>query len=96
MHGPVTDEPLVWYEGTGTTDRRWLVADELGSIAAITNASGAATTFNRTDVYGQPGASNVGRFGFTGQVWLPELGLITRRAPIRRRSGASCRPTRLA
>jgi hypothetical protein len=28
VHGPGSDEPLVWYEGTGTADRRWLHADE--------------------------------------------------------------------
>jgi YD repeat-containing protein len=28
VHGPGMDEPLVWYEGTGTNDRRYLHADE--------------------------------------------------------------------
>ncbi len=32
VHGPGTDEPLVWYEGSGTSDRRFLHADERGSI----------------------------------------------------------------
>ncbi|PZA14116.1 hypothetical protein DNK49_23630, partial [Azoarcus communis] len=27
VHGPGVDEPLVWYEGTGSTDKRWLYAD---------------------------------------------------------------------
>jgi YD repeat-containing protein len=31
VHGPGTDEPLVWYEGAGTGDRRFLHADERGS-----------------------------------------------------------------
>ena len=34
VHGPGTTQPLVWYEGTGTTDRRLLHADERGSIVA--------------------------------------------------------------
>jgi RHS repeat-associated protein len=29
---------------------------------------------NRYDEYGIPAASNVGRFGYTGQTWLPEVG----------------------
>jgi hypothetical protein len=35
VHGPGLDEPLVWYEGSGTTDRRHLFADERGSIVAV-------------------------------------------------------------
>jgi RHS repeat-associated protein len=30
---------------------------------------------NRYDEYGIPAASNVGRFGYTGQTWLPEIGM---------------------
>ena len=37
------DEPVVWYDGSGTSSRRWLHADEHGSIVAITDESGAAT-----------------------------------------------------
>jgi len=47
VHGPGVDEPLVWYEGTGTSDRRWLHADERGSIVAASNASGTVTNVNR-------------------------------------------------
>jgi RHS repeat-associated protein len=73
--GPGTDEPLVWYEGSGTTDRRFLLADERGSIVAVTNASGVAAWINTYDEYGIPAASNVGRYQYTGQTWTPELGL---------------------
>ncbi len=75
VHGPGMDEPLVWYEGAGVSDRRWLVADERGSIVAVTNAAGAATNINAYDEYGVPGASNVGRFQYTGQMWLSEVGV---------------------
>ncbi|HEX8482908.1 MAG TPA: hypothetical protein VF650_13480 [Allosphingosinicella sp.] len=34
VHGPGTDEPLVWYEGSGTSDRRFLHTDERGSVGA--------------------------------------------------------------
>jgi RHS repeat-associated protein len=75
VHGPGTDEPLVQYEGTGTTDRRFLQADERGSITAISDSSGNLLTANSYDEYGIPGASNAGRFQYTGQTWLPEVGL---------------------
>ena len=32
---PAIDEPLVWYEGIGHLDRRWLHADERGSVVAV-------------------------------------------------------------
>ncbi len=75
VHGPGTDEPLVWYEGSGTGDKRWLHADERGSIIAISNGSGVLTTINSYDEYGIPGSANQGRFQYTGQAWLPEFGL---------------------
>jgi hypothetical protein len=37
VFGP--DGPLVWYEGSGTSDRRYLIADQLGSIIAVEGAS---------------------------------------------------------
>ncbi|MDQ0248410.1 RHS repeat-associated protein [Sphingomonas kyeonggiensis] len=73
--GPRTDEPVVWYEGSGTADRRWLHADERGSIVAVTNASGSVIGVNSYDEYGIPAAGNIGRFQYTGQAWLPELGM---------------------
>jgi RHS repeat-associated protein len=75
VYGAGPDEPLVWYEGSGTSDKRWLVADERGSVVAVTNASGSATSINTYDEYGIPGASNQGRFQYTGQAWLSEVGL---------------------
>jgi RHS repeat-associated protein len=89
VHGPGVDEPLVTYEGAGLSDKRYLHADERGSIIAISNGSGAVTQINAYDDHGIPqgkGANGVpfsggtatasfGRFGYTGQVWLPEAGL---------------------
>ncbi|WP_374389899.1 RHS repeat-associated core domain-containing protein [Sandaracinobacter sp.] len=69
------DEPLLWYEGTSTGDRRWLHADERGSIIAVSNGSGTVTNINSYDEYGIPGPANIGRFQYTGQAWLPEFGL---------------------
>ncbi len=75
VHGPGLDTPLVRYDGTSTTNRRWLISDERGSVVAETNASGAAVQVNRYDEYGQPGAGNTSRFGYTGQMWIAEIGL---------------------
>jgi RHS repeat-associated protein len=81
VHGPGTDEPLVWYEGSGTTNRRWLHADERGSVVAATDSSGAPVSIsgqpaiNRYDEHGIQQATLAGRFGYTGQTWLPELGM---------------------
>ena len=75
VHGPGDDEPLVWYEGATMTAKRWLHTDERGSVIAISGASGASIATNRYDEYGIPQSSNVGRFQYTGQAWIPELGL---------------------
>lgn len=75
VHGPGDDEPLVWYVGSGLTTKRWLHSDERGSVIAVSDASGLATAVNRYDEYGIPAATNVGTFQYTGQVWMPELGL---------------------
>lgn len=80
--GPGSDEPVVWYEGSGTGDRRWLHADERGSVVAVTDGSGNAVGINRYDEYGIPATSNVGRFQYTGQAWMPELGLYYYKARI--------------
>lgn len=74
--GPAVDEPVVWYEGSSLSDRRFLHADERGSIVARSDAGANAAAVNRYDEYGGPqGGSISGRFGYTGQAWLPELGL---------------------
>ncbi|KZY54756.1 hypothetical protein A3736_13470 [Erythrobacter sp. HI0063] len=74
VHGPGVDNPLVWYEGSGTGDRRYLHTDERGSVTAVSNASGALLGINSYDEYGIPGGAGLGRFRYTGQAWLPELG----------------------
>jgi RHS repeat-associated protein len=75
VHGPGSDEPLLWYEGAGTADRRWLHSDERGSVITVSNGSGTVTAINAYDEYGLPAATNAGRFQYTGQTWLPELGM---------------------
>lgn len=80
--GPGQDEPIVWYEGSGLTNRRWLHADERGSVTAITDASGAAIQLNSYDEYGIPASTNLGRFQYTGQTFLPEIGMYYYKARI--------------
>ena len=82
VQGAGRDEPIVWYEGAGLTDRRWLNADERGSVVAVTDGGGNAIAINRYDEFGIPQAGNVGRFQYTGQIWLPELGMYNYKARI--------------
>jgi RHS repeat-associated protein len=82
VHGPAADEPLVWYEGSGTSDRRFLHADERGSIVTVTNSSGTTLNVNGYDEYGIPSSGNPSRFQYTGQTWLPELGMYYYKARI--------------
>lgn len=78
------DDPLIWYEGTSTlaADARHLYADPRGSIVLISDNSGSAITQNSYDEYGIPSATNTGRFQYTGQVWLEELGMYYYKARI--------------
>lgn len=83
VHGPGADEPLVWYEGSGTGTKRYLMADERGSIVGVTDASGNILAINTYDAYGVPSSSNnvyAGRFRYTGQIYLPELGIYDYKA----------------
>ena len=75
VHGPGIDEPLVWYVGSTTATKRYLVADNIGSISAVTDASGVVLSYNKYNEYGLTASGNSGRFGFTGQAWMPELNL---------------------
>jgi RHS repeat-associated protein len=79
VHGPNTgaDTPLVWYEGP-TMDQsaaRMLSTDLQGSVTSVTDFNGNPVAINRYDEYGRPQSGNTGRFQYTGQAWLPEIGL---------------------
>jgi RHS repeat-associated protein len=82
VHGRGSDDPLVWYEGAGLADIRWLHSDHQGSITGFTNAGGSILGINRYDEYGIPNAANQGRFQYTGQTWLPEIGMYYYKARI--------------
>lgn len=82
VHIPGTDNVVTWYEGSGTTDRRWLAHDERGSVTLITNTAGTQLAINSYDEYGIPATTNLGRFQYTGQTWMPELGMYNYKARI--------------
>jgi RHS repeat-associated protein len=49
-------------------------------VISATDSSGVVIGLNSYDEYGKPGASNVGRFQYTGQMWLPEAGVYNYKA----------------
>ena len=71
LHGPGVDEPLVWYEGAGVADRRWLHADRQGSIIGVSNGAGAVTPY-AYGPWGEPSDWTGPRFRYTGQAAFPE------------------------
>jgi len=73
VFGPGADEPLVQLNSAGV--RTWYTADERGSIISNSNDSGTFAFANTYDEYGIPGSSNSGRFQYTGQMWVNELGM---------------------
>jgi RHS repeat-associated protein len=82
VHNVGADVPLATYEGSDLTTLRHLYADHQGSIVALGDAAGVTVTLNSYDEYGIPGAANAGRFQYTGQAWLPELGMYHYKARI--------------
>jgi RHS repeat-associated protein len=88
-HGPGADEPLFWYDAASAPLRRYLHADHQGSVVAVSDQYGNALAVTGYDAWGIPNAGGVGfgpgavgRFGYTGQAWLPELGLYYYKARI--------------
>ena len=86
-HGPAVgeDDPVMSFEGAtmAASARRFLLPDQQGSILAATGNGGVALRLFRYDEYGIPQASdgaaltpaNAARFLYTGQAFLPEVGL---------------------
>jgi RHS repeat-associated protein len=84
VHGPAkgVDDPLVWYNNPVGGWRQGLVPDQQGSIVAVADMYGNPVAINTYDEYGIPGANNQGRFQYTGQAWIPELGMYHYKARI--------------
>lgn len=92
LHGSnaEADDPLIWYEGATQTAtlRRYLHTDPRGSIVAVTDHTGNRIAVNSYDEYGIPDTATgndiatKGRFRYTGQAWIPELGMYYYKARI--------------
>jgi RHS repeat-associated protein len=85
VHWTGADVPVATFEvaaGTGLGTVHPLFADHQGSIIATGDAAGAIQSLNRYDEYGIPAATNSGRFQYTGQAWLAELGMYYYKARI--------------
>jgi RHS repeat-associated protein len=82
-HGAGVDVPLVWYEGAGLSDRRWLHGDHQGSIIAFSDNAGGVGTYSYGP-YGEPQGDNWtgARFRYTGQIALPEVRLYHYKARV--------------
>jgi RHS repeat-associated protein len=77
VHGADIDDPVAWFQGAAVTasTRRHLRANHQGSIVAAVDGAGNGLHFPRYDTWGNPAGGHHLRFGFTGQAWIPELGL---------------------
>lgn len=72
IHGPGDDDPMIAYTPTG---RQSFQVDYQGSIVSVADTTGAPIRINTYDEYGIGAAANFGRFQYTGQAWISELGL---------------------
>ena len=82
IRGDGADELIAVYNGSGTGTPFWYHSDERGSIVSLTDAAGASVVTNRYDEYGIPQTGNSGTFQYTGQMWLPEIGMYNYKARI--------------
>jgi RHS repeat-associated protein len=82
VHGVGADDPLLWYIGSGTTNTRYLLANERGSIIAETSSSGSVTANHQYGPYGEPVDQSDARFRYTGQILLPGTELYYYKARI--------------
>lgn len=84
MPGAAFDLPVVWYEGAGTSDKRYLVQDERGSVIAVDASSGVS--IYSYDEYGAPnawsGPSSAPRFRYAGAIMLAQAQLYSMRARV--------------
>lgn len=83
VFGPGADEPLFAYAYNASVQREfWPLVDEKGTVIDILDQSGGSVGPRSYDEYGiphgttDPAYGDAGsRLGYTGQAWLPEIGL---------------------
>jgi RHS repeat-associated protein len=77
VRGDGADQVLVEYN---TSDWRYFHTDERGSTIGWSDPAGNAASILTYDEYGTPASSNPGFFQYTGQMWLPEIGIYNYKA----------------
>jgi len=66
----------VWYEGSGTGDRRYFHTDARGSIVALSDGAGGSLGTFAYGPYGESAGGSFSRFGYTGQMAIPGTDLL--------------------
>jgi len=84
LYEPGAHTPAVSFSGSSVVpaNRSFIHQNHQGSVIAESTNANVASYINAYDEYGIPAATNVGRFGYTGQLYLKELGLYHYKARI--------------
>lgn len=70
IHGIAEDDPVLQYQGSGISNKQYLLADEKGTIISHTDGNGFVVETHQYDAFGQPMNSSSARFRYTGQILL--------------------------
>jgi RHS repeat-associated protein len=84
------DDPIVWYEGSTMNSGYFLHTDHEGTITLTTDNAGNPQRMFKFDEFGIPQSgdaaaltpANGARFLYTGQAWVPELGMYYYKARV--------------
>ncbi len=79
VRGDGPDELIALYTDATQASHTWVHLDERHSIIAEDNASGNGVGGTNYDEYGVPATGTLG-FQYTGQLWLPEIGIQSSKA----------------
>lgn len=77
VHSVEVDHPVAEFAGSATTSGNvsYLHRNHQGSIIAASSSSGSGQYSTTYDEFGQMDGGTQGRFAYTGQIYLPEVGL---------------------
>ncbi|MCP5018074.1 MAG: RHS repeat-associated core domain-containing protein, partial [Ketobacter sp.] len=65
---------------SSTGETRYLLSDGLGSVRQAVDETGSVVAYNEFDPYGNPVQNGSSPYGFTGEWWQAEVGLLHLRA----------------
>lgn len=82
VHGLGVDTPIMTYQGSSTSTPLYYHSNHQGSIIGLTNVSGVSSSVFAYDEFGNSDSASMDRFGYTGQLWLSEVGLYYYKARI--------------